>query len=169
MDNDGNNGVWLDAIGFSRYFTGVDLGFHGIWWREDEDFIGNSELGLDSNFNRKMMINQCKPLKWWWIHGEIVQYMVLTSEAWGSQKPVAVLRSTVHFDVRSMWGFKEAGKRPARLYWAREVQRVLKAVRTLDKIRRGAALNFLERKPLEFKSFLFPLERRESLAGVVWK
>jgi len=71
----------LDVIGFSRYFIGVDLGISRDLMERGRGLLEISELGLDSNFNRKMMINQCKPLKWWWIHGEIVQYMVLTSEA----------------------------------------------------------------------------------------
>ena len=72
----------------------------------------------------------------------------------------------VHFDipltkyVRYQGGWKKASEAMPDLYLREAQTVVLKAqVQTLDLLRRGAALQLLEGKPLDYKTFQFPFQR----------
>eukprot|EP00435_Cladocopium_sp_Y103_P034639 s1626_g9.t1 len=77
----------------------------------------------------------------------------------------------VHFDVKTKYvryqgGWRKSNEAMPDLYLREAQSVVLKAqVQTIDMLRRGAALQLLEGRPLDFKTFEFPFERTEGEAG----
>eukprot|EP00435_Cladocopium_sp_Y103_P057110 s1830_g19.t1 len=80
----------------------------------------------------------------------------------------------VHFDIRTKYvryqgGWKKASEAMPDLYLREAQTVVLKTqVQVLDLLRRGAALQLLEGRPLDYMTFEFPIQRSEEGAEQGW-